>query len=116
MELVTCILCETPGSVVVVAQRDINLDLGEEVFTLVRCEGCGLIYLNPRPTQAEIYAYYPTEYYPLEETRARKAIDRFFKRLSNVLKKGIMQEFYGYPEPPGTKRSGFGRALRRLAL
>jgi SAM-dependent methyltransferase len=116
MEFVTCILCDTADSTIAVMQRDVNLGRGEEFFTLVRCDGCGLIYLNPRPTPLEIHAYYPMEYYPLEETRARKAIDRFFKRLSNVLKKGIMQEFYGYPEPPGTRRSGFGRALRRLAL
>ena len=58
MESATCILCEATGSVVVVAQRDINQNLGEEVFTLVRCEGCGLIYLNPRPAQAQIHAYY----------------------------------------------------------
>lgn len=116
MEFVNCILCDTADSKIAVMQRDVNLGRGEEFFTLVRCDGCGLIYLNPRPTPLEIHAYYPTEYYPLEETRARKAIDRFFKRLSNVLKKGIMQEFYGYPEPPGTRQSGLGRALRRLAL
>jgi len=116
VESATCVLCEATSSVVVVAQRDINLDLGEEVFTLVRCEGCGLIYLNPRPTQAEIHAYYPKEYYPLENSREPRLVDQFFKHLSNPLKKGIMQEFYGYPEKLGARRSSLGRVLRRLAL
>jgi SAM-dependent methyltransferase len=115
METVECILCDTSASEFL-AQRDINLGGSTQAFTLVKCDGCGLIYLNPRPTPTEIHAYYPMEYYPLEETRERKAIDRFFKRISNVQKKGIRKEFYGYPEGPGTRRSGLARALRRLVL
>ena len=32
-------------------------------FTLVRCRGCGLVYLDPRPTAAEIGDYYPDDYH-----------------------------------------------------
>lgn len=33
-------------------------------FTSVKCEGCGLIYLNPRPSARSLKIYYPeTEYY-----------------------------------------------------
>jgi 2-polyprenyl-3-methyl-5-hydroxy-6-metoxy-1,4-benzoquinol methylase len=31
-------------------------------FRFVACRGCGHVYLNPRPTQAEIGAYYPASY------------------------------------------------------
>ncbi|NMB74295.1 MAG: class I SAM-dependent methyltransferase [Myxococcales bacterium] len=31
-------------------------------FTLVRCVGCGLTFINPRPTMKEIGLFYPTEY------------------------------------------------------
>jgi 2-polyprenyl-3-methyl-5-hydroxy-6-metoxy-1,4-benzoquinol methylase len=31
-------------------------------FYIVRCEECGLLYLNPRPTMAELSHYYPTGY------------------------------------------------------
>lgn len=99
-----------------VAQRDVNLGLSEEEFTLVQCGRCGLIYLNPRPVPAEIPAYYPKEYYPLEETHERRAIDRFFQRLSNALKKGLREEFYGYPVRSGARPSPFLRSVRRLFL
>lgn len=33
-------------------------------FTLVRCDGCGLVRPNPRPTREAIGAYYPPEYSP----------------------------------------------------
>ena len=32
-------------------------------FTVVRCRGCGLAYVNPRPTPAEIGSYYPDDYH-----------------------------------------------------
>ncbi len=113
VESVSCILCEERNTKVEVQQRDINLGLSEQVFTLRRCVGCGLIYLNPRPTSSEIHTYYPTQYYSLEQPRERKRIDRVFKRLSGWLKKGIMEEFYGYP---ASRRYGLGKTLRRLAL
>jgi len=36
---------------------------GRSRFTVVRCEGCGLAFLDPRPTAAEIGAYYPDDYH-----------------------------------------------------
>lgn len=39
-------------------------DGGEPLtFTVVRCPGCGLAYVNPRPTPAEIGRYYPDDYH-----------------------------------------------------
>jgi SAM-dependent methyltransferase len=34
------------------------------LFRLVRCRGCGHVYLNPRPTQQTISQYYPADYSP----------------------------------------------------
>ena len=33
-------------------------------FPVVRCEACGLVQTNPRPTASELKAYYPDEYQP----------------------------------------------------
>lgn len=33
-------------------------------FPVVRCEDCGLVQTNPRPTASELKAYYPDEYQP----------------------------------------------------
>ncbi|MBN2149101.1 MAG: class I SAM-dependent methyltransferase [Anaerolineales bacterium] len=37
---------------------------GTQIFHDVRCQNCGLIYLNPRPSVDEIAQYYPAEYEP----------------------------------------------------
>jgi SAM-dependent methyltransferase len=39
-------------------------DTTPEEFTLVRCQSCGLLYLNPRPAAAGLSAYYPDDYAP----------------------------------------------------
>ncbi len=35
----------------------------DEYFTVVECTGCGLGFVNPRPSISEIGRYYPPEYY-----------------------------------------------------
>lgn len=42
-------------------------------FPVVRCTGCGLIFLKPRPTAEALGAYYPDDYYPLDEQPAPEA-------------------------------------------
>ena len=56
-------------------------------FGLLRCAGCGLIALSPRPTPAEIGAFYPSDYYdeigvaPGDEAASRRLISRVYRRL-----------------------------------
>ncbi len=113
METVACLICGGTGgtSRVVPCGGDDEILKGRE-FTLQACR-CGFIYLNPRPPREEIGAYYPTEYYPPAELVQRKLADRLVKRLSRALKKGIREEFYGYP---AERRSWLARACRRLML
>jgi len=113
MEAVACILCGSTGGTtrVVPCTGDCDADK-QQTFTLVTCR-CGFTYLSPRPTREEIKAYYPEEYYPSSELSQRKQVDRFFKRVSRFMKKGIREEFYGYP---GEKRSWLARLVRRLLL
>lgn len=40
--------------------------VSEEEFYVVRCRKCGLVYVNPRPTEEEIHAFYPKEFYSVE--------------------------------------------------
>lgn len=52
-EFVACDLC---------GLDDTHLMFVENGFNTVRCNNCGLIYLNPRPTEAELVAGYEKEY------------------------------------------------------
>jgi SAM-dependent methyltransferase len=80
METIPCVLCGQDGADVVRTAGDRLRTAGRRsdepaqdrpreqpslpaVFTLVRCRGCGLVYLDPRPTAAEIGDYYPDDYH-----------------------------------------------------
>jgi SAM-dependent methyltransferase len=52
-------------------------------FPIVRCQHCGLVYLNPRPTPQAMSYYYPPDYEPYRRApeEARFKIQRFHQRL-----------------------------------
>ena len=62
---IDCPLCDSPQSVPVEEVCDRLLGI-EGRFQMVRCVRCGLHYLNPQPTMAELAPYYPEEYDPYE--------------------------------------------------
>ena len=63
MEEIACNVCESDNYVVLYEGRDRLHGLGGP-FRLVKCQQCGLIYLNPRPTRGELGRYYPPDYGP----------------------------------------------------
>jgi SAM-dependent methyltransferase len=64
METVRCNLCGSTNYETLFRGPDLLLEREDELFYLVKCEQCGLVYQNPRPTQYEIGQYYPQEYEP----------------------------------------------------
>lgn len=62
MEKIGCDFCGGAETTEVTRQTDILHHATDEVFTLVRCTGCGLQYTNPRPAPDEIGRYYAKHY------------------------------------------------------
>jgi SAM-dependent methyltransferase len=62
VETVACDFCSCDKSVPVTQQTDLLHHTTDEVFTIVRCTGCGLQYTNPRPTPTQIGRYYAPSY------------------------------------------------------
>ena len=67
MEETNCNLCGADDTELVYVEKDRLMKL-PGTFRLVRCQQCGLLYLNPRPSQEEIGYYYPEEYEPYTVT------------------------------------------------
>lgn len=63
MEATFCSLCGVDDTERVLALRDYAFD-GPGEFPLTRCRQCGLMYLNPRPSPAQMERYYPAAYSP----------------------------------------------------
>jgi FkbM family methyltransferase len=86
IESVPCDLCGADAPEPWFETRDTLLKL-PYVFSIVRCQRCGLAYLNPRPTRQAIGRFYQTEYYE-SFSSARLGTSsgrRFFKAIYNRL-------------------------------
>jgi len=74
LESVPCALCGADTTLLLFHGWD-RLHGGPGRFATVQCQGCGLIYLNPRPPRTEMEGYYPTDYPPhaqaIEATKER---------------------------------------------
>lgn len=113
LETVACDLCGEKRSEVAVRQRDLLHHVTPDEFSVVRCLGCGLVYLNPRPTPADIGRYYPEQYYAGVKPKTRTGIELLAKRFSGTIKRWIREDFYGYP---AAEPSGWLRMVRKLCL
>ena len=113
LETVACDLCGEKRSEVVVRQRDLLHHVTPDEFSVVKCVNCGLLYLNPRPTPAEIGRYYPEQYYAGVKPKMRAGIEQLAKRFSGTIKRWIREDFYGYP---ANVPSGRLRWLRKMCL
>lgn len=76
METVACNLCGSEAYRPVYAMPD-RLYFRDEFFTVVECQQCGLGFLNPRPTIAEIHKYYPPEYFRNDPSKSN---ERYLQR------------------------------------
>ena len=87
-----CPLCGSRGAEFLFASRDRFYRLPGE-FGLVRCEGCSLVRLSPRPAIDELEFYYPqAEYYSYQQplTAARAHAPGWRGRLKDVLRDSVL--------------------------
>jgi SAM-dependent methyltransferase len=63
LEAIACPLCRAPDATVLCAERDLALGV-PGWFPLSRCEGCGLLYQNPRVRRDQLDRMYPADYPP----------------------------------------------------
>lgn len=94
MVQVSCPLCEARSSAPVYPVVDA---LSLEYFQIVRCRGCGLAYVDPRPDDAHLGRYYPDDTYYSER-------HPFFK--DELM--GLRVRALGPPLPSGRRLLDYG--------
>lgn len=99
-EYVKCDLCNADNTKVLFLAKDRGL-LKEGIFNVVQCRGCGLVYVNPRPTRKGMKYYYPPDYGPYQKINydnvgiMGKSKGKI-AGLKNWVKRTILEEYYGY--------------------
>jgi len=105
--LQTCELCGGGAFTPVLSQRDLLLDRPAPLFRVVRCDDCGLLFTNPRPSREEMGAHYPEEYYSHSDVDRllRQHHDGATPSWRRRVKARLLEEYYGYP-PASTGTPG----------
>lgn len=67
-EWVRCCICETEDAHPVGIGKDFEYECSRDTFVAMRCDGCGLMYLNPRPAESELDRIYPPSYHAFDFT------------------------------------------------
>ena len=96
MQQTRCDLCGADDALTLYAGASWRQPVPEEV-ALVRCRACGLMYLNPRPSQDEIDAYYPVEYGPFRPAieDERYALMRWMRRRKLIHRRHLVERYSG---------------------
>jgi SAM-dependent methyltransferase len=79
--LETCPCCGQSARQPHLRTRDFHYGLAGE-FSTMRCSGCGLVFMDPMPSVADLAALYPEDYYsfrpPQLQPTWRRAVKRWF--------------------------------------
>lgn len=63
---VECCVCNRDEAVPVGVGADYEYRTSDDIFMAMRCEECGLVYLNPRPETSEFETIYPANYHAFD--------------------------------------------------
>ena len=64
MRTISCNLCGHKNEKLLFKSSDILYKTTDKIFSVTRCNYCGLVYLNPQPEADEIIKFYPNTYRP----------------------------------------------------
>ena len=71
MENINCPLCGNDDYRILFRRKDLRFRVSDIEFSVVRCNACKLVYVNPRPTETELHEYYPDRFYNISADSGR---------------------------------------------
>jgi len=86
MKNINCNICGSSDHELILRNWDRLHRIDHRQYNLVRCRGCGLIFLNPQPEEIELRRYYPPDYGPHQKNSQSFKYGFFSKFFSKVYK------------------------------
>ena len=90
MEEVKCNYCKSDEATPLFAKKD-KFSISKDDFTVVRCNNCGLKYINPRPSEEDIADFYPETYSWKETLEANSKITAFIRKLEKTYRYHLLR-------------------------
>jgi SAM-dependent methyltransferase len=78
-EPASCLFCDDAPTETLARGRDYEYESSPDRFELVRCRGCGLVFLQPRPAEGAMSTIYPPHYYAYREHEAENPFVKRFR-------------------------------------
>jgi len=91
MEYVACNLCGLDDTQVLFRKKD-KCHISDDEFQVVACKRCGLLYVNPRPTEAEMGKFYPETYSWKETLEANLFFIKWVRRLERSYRYHLLRD------------------------
>ena len=88
-----CIVCGAADARVEASGYDFEYHTVPDRFSFVRCNRCGHVYLNPRPSGGDLGTIYPSNYYAFAGTR--QPLVRWMQRRWEARKVALYRELVG---------------------
>lgn len=79
VEEARCLFCDGDETESVASGRDYEYDSSPDRFELLRCRGCGLMFIQPRPAPDAMAVIYPGNYYAYQEEEAERPFVKYFR-------------------------------------
>jgi len=78
-ENISCPVCASSDYALIQRTKDFRLKISDTVFSIVRCNKCEFVFLNPRPSKAESMNFYSSDFHKQDNTLFYKIIEPFFR-------------------------------------
>jgi SAM-dependent methyltransferase len=91
MEYVNCNHCGLDDPQVFFKKKD-KFGITEDEFNVVECRKCGLLYVNPRPTQEETGRFYPETYSWKETLEADSSLTKWVRKLEKGYRYHLLKD------------------------
>lgn len=90
MEHISCNFCNKDDTKLFLSKKE-KLGLSDHDFRVVQCQNCGLIYINPRPSEDEIAKFYPDTYSWKETLTAKSKFTKIIRRLEKIYRYHLLR-------------------------
>ncbi len=96
MDTVLCNVCGSDEVIPLAVGEDFEYRTSPDSFLAVKCRGCGLVYLNPRPAMSELDRIYPPDYHAFDFSADRYGF--VYKVRQRLEAKRILKACKGLPD------------------
>jgi SAM-dependent methyltransferase len=96
MDSVLCNVCGSDEVIPLAVGEDFEYRTSPDSFLAVKCRGCGLVYLNPRPAMTELDRIYPPDYHAFDFSADRYGF--VYKVRQRLEAKRILKACKGLPD------------------